>query len=70
MISDQCSYVMFGAARLNEGYAFFGVQFGPFSFKISVNTCKCSHTHQLKQIQEVCPHFLKIPGTFLRLFPE
>ena len=44
---------------------------GPFSFKISVHTCKCTHTHQLKQIQEVCLHFVKIPGTFfLKVVPR
>lgn len=40
---------------------------GPFSFKISVHTCKCTHTHQLKQIQEVCPHFVNSLGLFFFL---
>lgn len=48
----------------SQGYSF-GLQFGLFSFKISVHTCKCAHTRQLKQIQEVCPHFfLKSLGLF------
>lgn len=59
---------MFGGERAK--WRSFGGGFflrGPFSFKISVHTCKCTHTHQLKQIQEVCPHFVNSLGLFFFL---
>lgn len=53
----------FGFDQLNEGYGF-GLQLIYSNLKLVHTDANCTHTQQLKQIQEICSHFLKSLGLF------